>query len=124
MRTIVGILIAGAIGALLRYAVDGAVSQRTSGAFPWGTFVINVTGSLLLGIIFVITTERMTIAPWLRTSITIGLLGAYTTFSTFSLETVRLLEDRVYLLALANIVGSIVVGLTAVAVGMALGRGL
>lgn len=124
MRTIVGILIAGAMGALLRYAVDGAVSRRISGAFPWGTLVINISGSLLLGIVFVITTERMTIAPWLRTSLTIGLLGAYTTFSTLSLETVRLLEDRVYLLALANVVGTMVAGLAAVAVGMALGRSL
>ena len=122
MRTIMGIMVAGALGAWLRYALDGVISQRTSAAFPWGTFVINISGSLVLGILFTLLTERMTVEPWLRSTLTMGFLGAYTTFSTLTLETVRMIEDRVYLLALANSAGSMAAGLAAVSVGIALGR--
>ena len=93
MRTVIGIGVAGAVGALARYGVDGVVSSRSSGPFPWGTFVVNITGAFVLGFLFVLLTERFTIPPWLRSSILIGLLGGYTTFSTWTLETHRLLES-------------------------------
>ena len=119
--TIVGIGFAGAAGALARYWLDGAISRR-AGGFPWGTFVVNVTGSFLLGLVFTALAERTTVDPWVRSSLTIGFLGAYTTFSTLSLESYRLLEDGSYGLAFVNAVGSLAAGLLAVYAGVVLGR--
>jgi fluoride exporter len=116
------IALAGALGALARYWLDGVVSGRTGGGFPWGTFAINVTGSFLLGLVFTLLTERYRVDPWLRAALTIGFLGAYTTFSTLSLETYRLLEDGAVGLALANALGSLAAGLAALYVGVVLGR--
>lgn len=121
MLTVVGIAVAGAMGALARYAVDGWISRR-AGGFPWGTFVVNVTGAFLLGFLFTVFTERFRVSPWMRSAVTIGFLGAYTTFSTFTLETFRLLEDGAYVLGMANAVGSLVAGLVAVWAGVVLGR--
>ena len=122
MRTAVGIAVAGAAGALARYAVEGIVSRRMSGAFPWGTMVVNVTGAFLLGFLFTLLAERLLVAPWFRSTLLIGFLGAYTTFSTLSLETLRLFQDGAHLLALANGAGSLVAGLLAVYAGIVLGR--
>ena len=124
MPIALAIAAAGALGALARYGLDGWISRRAPSSFPWGTFAINVTGSFLLGLAFVLMTERFRPDPWLRSAITIGFLGAYTTFSTFSLETYRLVEDGALGLAAANVVGSIAAGLTAVYAGVVLGRAL
>ena len=124
MRTVVAIAVAGAAGALARYGLDGFVARRASGAFPWGTFVVNVSGAFVLGFVFTVMTEQLTTAPWLRAGVTIGFLGAYTTFSTLSLETYRLLESRSLALAFANIVGSAAAGLLALYGGVVLGRAL
>ena len=123
MRTLVGVAGAGAVGALARWGLSTAIGTRLSG-FPWGTLVVNVTGSFLLGLVFVLLTERIESSPATRLTLTTGLLGAYTTFSTFSLETFRLLEDGAYGAAALNVVGNLVLGLVAVAVGVALGRAL
>lgn len=122
MKTLIGIGIAGAAGALARYAVDGLVANRTGGGFPWGTLAVNVTGSFLLGALFVLLAERLMVAPWIRSSLLIGFIGAYTTFSTLSLETFRLFEDGAHLLALANGLGSLIAGLLAVYGGIVVGR--
>jgi CrcB protein len=124
MRTLIALAIAGALGALARYGVEGWVSDRTGGGFPWGTLVVNVTGALLLGFIFTLVTERITMAAWVRSAVTIGFLGAYTTFSTLSFETFRLAEDGEVVLALANALGSIAAGLVAVYAGVVLGRAI
>jgi CrcB protein len=116
-----GIVIAGGLGALCRYALDGAVGRRFSG-FPWGTFAVNVSGSLALGFLFTLMVKRLEVAPWLRSAVTIGFLGGYTTFSTFSLETFRLLQDRELGLAAANVLGSVAAGLLAVYVGVVAAR--
>jgi len=122
--TAIGIAVAGAFGALARYGLEGFVSRRTPGAFPWGTFVVNMTGSFALGLLFTLFTDRMSVDPWLRSTLTIGFLGAYTTFSTFSLETYRLISDGALGLAFANSLGSLGAGLTAVYLGVVLGRAL
>jgi fluoride exporter len=114
--------LAGALGALARYWLDGVVSRRAGGGFPWGTFAINVSGSFLLGLLFTLLTERYRVDPWIRSALTIGFLGAYTTFSTLSLETYRLLEDGAVALAMANAVGTLAAGLAALYVGVVLGR--
>ena len=123
MRTVVGISVAGAAGALARYGIEGWISRRAT-AFPWGTFVVNISGAFLLGLLFTLLTERFVVAPWLRSAVTIGFLGAYTTFSTLTLETFRLVEDGSYLPAIGNALGSVVVGLVAVFAGVVLGRTL
>ena len=124
MRAVVAIAVAGSFGALARYGLDGFVSRRARGAFPWGTFVVNISGAFIIGLIFTLATERWGLAPWLRSAITIGFLGAYTTFSTFSFETYRLVADRAYGLAAANMLGSCAAGLAAVYVGVVLARAL
>lgn len=123
MRTAVAIGVAGALGALARYGLDGWVSRR-AGSFPWGTFVVNVSGSFLLGLLVTLLGERFAVAPWVRASLTIGFLGAYTTFSTLSLESYRLLEGRSYALAGANLAGSLAAGVLALYGGVVLGRAL
>ena len=122
MRTIVGIALAGAVGALCRYGLEGFVSRRNPSAFPWGTFVVNVTGAFVLGLVFTLLTEHFSVAPWIRGTVTIGFLGAYTTFSTLSFESYRLVEDGAVGLALANTLGSVSAGLVAVYAGVVLGR--
>jgi len=124
MRTVVGIAVAGSIGALARYGLDGLVSRRTAGAFPWGTFAVNVTGSFLLGLLFTVLTEQIAAPPWFRSTLTIGLLGAYTTFSTLSFESYRLIEDGAVGIAAANMLGSMAAGLVAVYLGVVTGRAL
>lgn len=115
--------VAGFFGAIARYGVEGLISSRSDAAFPWGTFVVNISGALALGFLFATLIEgRVIVAPWLRTAATVGLLGAYTTFSTFTLETFRLVEDGSFALAGANAVGSLVVGFVALYIGVVVGR--
>ena len=122
MRTIIAIAIAGAIGALARFGISTLFLQRFGDRFPWGTIVINVTGAFAIGLLFGIFGQRVGGAVWLRTALVVGFLGAYTTFSAFSLETVRLFEDGAFGLGIANAAGSVVAGLVAVYVGILLGR--
>jgi CrcB protein len=122
VRAVIGIGVAGALGALARYGMDGVVSRRAVSAFPWGTFVVNVTGAFALGAVFTLLTERWLAAPWLRSTFTIGFLGAYTTFSTLALEGYRLLEDGAIGLAALNLLGSVVAGVAAVYAGVLVGR--
>ncbi|MEP7059562.1 MAG: CrcB family protein [Actinomycetota bacterium] len=123
MRTIVAVGIAGFIGALARYGVEALITRGTGTAFPWGTLVVNVTGSFLLGWLFAALVKgRLNVAPWLKTGLTVGLVGTYTTFSAFSLETFRLIEDGSYGLAGLNAAGSLVLGLAAVSAGIVVGR--
>jgi CrcB protein len=124
MRTAAAIAIAGALGALARYGLEGFVGRRAPGAFPWGTFVVNISGAFALGFLFTVLTEQLTVAAWLRGAVTIGFLGAYTTFSTLSFETYRLTEDGAIGIAAANALGSLAAGLAAVYVGVVAGRAL
>ena len=124
MRTAAAIAVAGAIGALARYGLEGLVSRRAPGAFPWGTFAVNVSGAFVLGFVFTVMTEQFTVAPWIRGAVTIGLLGAYTTFSTLSFESYRLLEDGAIGIAAANMFVSLAAGLGAVYLGVITGRAL
>ena len=114
----------GFAGAISRYLVDGLVSDRTGGGFPWGTLVVNVTGSFLLGLLFAMTAERAILPAEIRGPVMIGFIGAYTTFSTYMLESWILIEGGSYLPALANLGGSIVIGLVAVAAGLIIGRAI
>jgi len=114
-----GVSVAGAVGAPARYIVERAITRRRAGAFPLGTFVVNVSGSLVLGLIAgAALYHGFAGAPraWLGT----GFCGAYTTFSTFTFETVRLIEEGDTREAFGNAFGSLVVGGLAAGAGLAL----
>lgn len=121
MRTAAAIMIAGALGALARYALQSLIDPRSAG-LPWGTFVVNVSGAFALGFLFTLLTERIGVEPWLRTAITVGFLGAYTTFSTLAFETVRLLDGGEWVAAMLNMAGSAVFGIVAVIAGIWMAR--
>lgn len=112
----------GFFGAIARYVVDGWVATSTGGGFPWGTLVVNVTGSFVLGVLFAASVERDVLPAAIRAPVLIGFIGAYTTFSTLTLESWRLVQDGSYVAAFANIGGSIVLGMIAVVAGLAIGR--
>jgi len=121
---VIAIAVAGAVGAIARYGLDTFITRRTSGAFPWGTFVVNVTGAFLLGLVFTLASERWAMAHWFRSALTVGFLGSYTTFSTLSFATYKLGEDRAYGMAAANMLGTCAAGLVAVYLGVVLARSL
>ncbi|MFI7501027.1 fluoride efflux transporter CrcB [Streptomyces sp. NPDC049687] len=108
----------GMIGAPLRYLTDLAVQSRHDSVFPWGTFLVNITGSLILGTL----TGAADVGPDLRLFLGTGLCGALTTYSTFSYETLRLTETGAGLYALFNAVGSVVAGVGAAFAGVAIGQ--
>jgi CrcB protein len=116
--------VGGFLGAIARYVIDGWVSERTGGAFPWGTLLINVSGSLVVGFLFAVTVERGMLPAESRAPLMIGFVGAYTTFSTLMLESWRLIEDGALLAGFANIAGSSVLGIVAVVAGLTLGRAI
>ena len=122
--TLLLIGVGGFFGAIARYVVDGWVSEATRGTFPWGTLVVNASGSLLLGMLFALAVERASLPAELRGPLGIGFLGAYTTFSTYMLESLRLVEDGAFALGLVNVLGSVAVGLVAIGAGLAIGRAL
>jgi CrcB protein len=115
----IAFLFAAAVGAPARYLLDGWVQDRTGGAFPWGTFVVNFTGCLALGLLTGLGLYHG-LSATTRTIVGTGGLGAYTTFSTFTFETVRLAEEGAVEAALLNVGASLVVGLAAAAAGLAL----
>ena len=112
-------VVAAGVGAPARYLVDGLVQDRTGGAFPWGTFVVNVSGCFLLGVLTGLGMYH-DLDPTVRTVVGTGGLGAYTTFSTFTFETVRLAEEGAVNEALRNATASFVVGLAAASLGIAI----
>ena len=116
--------IGGFCGAIARYAVDTWITDAARTAFPWGTLAINVSGSFAVGLLFALTAERGPLPPELRLPLGVGFLGAYTTFSTFALESLRLAEGGSWSLALANIGGSVLLGMSAVLLGVAIGRAI
>jgi fluoride exporter len=115
-----GVIVAGACGAVLRYLVDHAVQKRAGSGFPLGTLTINVTGSFVLGLLSASALHHGVSAAWL-TVVGTGFVGAYTTFSTFAFDTVRLAEAGRWRPAVLNVALSIGAGLAAAALGLALG---
>ncbi len=112
------------LGANARYWVGDWVAQRYGAAFPYGTLLINLTGSLVIGLFLTLTTERFLVDPRWRTVVAIGFVGAYTTFSTYTYESVTLMLAGQWVLGLVNLFGSAILGALAVTGGIALGRWL
>lgn len=121
---LVVIALGGAVGALARYGLSGAVHRFTSPYFPWGTFVVNVAGCLVFGFIAGLTDERLTIDQTTRAFLLVGMLGAFTTFSTFSFETMELLRNGETTAALMNAGGQLLLGMGAMLAGFLGGKAL
>lgn len=112
----------GFLGANARYLLGTWVAARYGTSFPYGTLVINVSGSFVLGFFLALISERFMLHPHWQLFFAVGFLGAYTTFSTFSFESVALLQDGTWWLGVANMVGSVVLSLMAVLTGMVVAR--
>jgi len=122
LKALIFIAMGGAIGALLRYGASLSVYSFMGRGFPYGTLFVNVTGSLLMGLLSVMMLERFNIGPEWRAAVLVGVLGSFTTFSTFSIETLNLLEQGDVMRAVTNIVLSVLVCLVAVWFGVLIGR--
>lgn len=110
------VLIGGGTGALARYVASSLISQRLGSFFPWGTFVINVTGSFVIGLLMTLLSERMA-HPYWRLLLVVGFLGGYTTFSSFEWETFVAVRANTRSMAALNVIGSVVCGYIAVWLG-------
>jgi len=124
MSQVLAIAGGGAIGALLRYWMSTAVYAMAGRGFPYGTLVVNVLGSLAMGFLYIWLLERTLEGANMRAFLLIGLLGAFTTFSAFSIETLMLMEGGLYVRALTNTLVSVVLCIAAAALGVMLARQL
>jgi CrcB protein len=112
----------GFLGANARYLMAHWIGERYGTSFPYGTLVINVSGSFIIGLFLVLITDRYMVHPNWRLFFSVGFLGAYTTFSTYSFESLVLILSGAWFLGLINLIGSVVLGLGATLCGMALAR--
>ena len=118
MLKLIALLTGGALGTLLRYVVSGLTYRLVVGVFPWGTLVVNLIGSFLVGCLWGLF-EMKTVSPPARTFVFMGLLGGFTTFSTYTLETLNLFREGETKLALLNVAASNILGLALVIAGFA-----
>lgn len=116
--------IGGFLGSVARYWVGAAIGNRMGTRFPYGTFAINITGSFLLGMIMTVLADKMNWNANLRYLVPIGFIGAYTTFSTFEWETFRSVQEGQLLVALLNVVLSVVIGFLALWGGVITGKAI
>jgi CrcB protein len=112
----------GATGAVFRYLMSNGIHAMLGRGFPWGTLSVNISGSLVMGFLYVFMSERMDVSVEWRAGLLIGLLGAFTTFSTFSLETLNLIETGAQLKAVLNILLSVSLCIAGCWLGMIIGR--
>ena len=122
MQQLLAIAGGGALGAVMRFGVSSSVYRVFGREFPYGTLTVNVLGSLLMGLCFILMVERNILSMEWRSIIMIGFLGAFTTFSTFSMETLSLLESGELTRALLNILLSVTLCLAATWIGLTIGR--
>ncbi|HEY2327690.1 MAG TPA: fluoride efflux transporter CrcB [Gaiellaceae bacterium] len=122
MPIVIGVALGGALGASARYLIDRGLEERAGSVFPWSTFVINLSGCFVIGIFAAALVDRHHIPAWIRIGLIMGVVGGYTTFSTFSQETLGLVDAHDFGVALAYVGGSVLLGLLAVYSGGLLGR--
>ena len=122
MPVFIAVALGGAVGSLARYGLDRLIERRSFAVFPWSTFTINVTGCLLIGAVIAALVDRHHTPAWLRLGLVMGVLGGYTTFSTFAQETLDLLEEGRLDVASLYAFGSLTAGVLAVFAGMRIGE--
>jgi CrcB protein len=116
-------VVAGAgIGGGLRYILSFWIAERWGASFPWATFLVNISGAFLLGVVVALSVERSLIPPAWRLFLGVGILGGYTTFSTLSYESIALMQRGLVMQGALNMFGSAVAGLAAVVAGILVGR--
>jgi len=113
----------GVVGALLRYGVSGFTYKYVSGIFPWGTLAVNLSGCFLMGLLWAVS-ERLALPESFKPFVFVGILGAFTTFSTFALETFQLLRDREIKIALFNMLASNILGIAFLIAGFVIAKTL
>jgi CrcB protein len=122
LQTVMGVAFAGAVGALARYAVHVWAARTWGDRFPWGTFIVKIVGCFLLGFVVELVWRSSWNSPWLRVFIPVGLLGGFTTFSTFSYETLQHANAGNWSVVGWNIAANVGIGLAATALGYSLAR--
>ena len=122
MEKFIWISIGAVFGANLRYWVADWAANRWGGGFPYGTFLINMTGSFILGMVIALISDHYIIDPRLRILITIGLLGSFTTFSTYTYESIALIQQGQWWLGLVNLFGSSLLGGLSALLGIWIGK--
>lgn len=122
MPVIVGVALGGALGSSARYGLDRLIERSSSAVFPLSTFTINASGCFLIGVISAALVDRHHLPAWIRIGLVVGVVGGYTTFSTFAQEALDLGEIHPVLVAAAYVVASVAVGITAAYAGGVLGR--
>jgi fluoride exporter len=122
MPVIVGVALGGALGSSARYGLDRLIERSSSAAFPLSTFTINITGCFLIGLISAALVDRHHLPAWIRIGLVVGVIGGYTTFSTFAQEALDLGEIHHVFVAGAYVAASIAVGITAAYAGGLVGR--
>ncbi len=122
MREIIYIAVAGGVGALARYYMTGLAHRLLGDSFPFGTLIVNLLGSFLIGFITQVSLSTGLVPRSLRLALTLGFLGAFTTFSAFSYETLGHIEDRAWMVAAVSVLMNVVIGVVAAFLGVILGR--
>src|SRR5690554_1702055 len=118
MKQLLLVGLGGALGSMLRFGMSTGLHALLGRAFPWGTLFVNVTGSFAIGLLYVLLIERVALGPEWRALLMVGLLGGYTTFSSFSIESLNLIESGDLLRAAVNVLASVVLCLAAVWTGV------
>lgn len=124
MTQILAIAAGGSIGAVMRYLVSTGIYSWFGRGFPYGTLVVNILGSLLMGLLYELFLQRLSVSPEVRAVLLIGFLGAFTTFSTFSIETINLIEQGDLIKAIINILASVILCVLAAWCGLQIVRQL
>lgn len=124
LHDVLGVTVGAGIGGALRYVIGGWMAERWGTSFPWHTLAINIGGAFLLGMLMALSVERSVLPSSVRLFLGVGVLGGFTTFSTLSYESLTLIERGLVGQAVGNMLGSVVLGLIAAALGLIVGRAL
>jgi len=124
MTQLLAIAAGGSVGAVMRFIVSTGIYSWLGRGFPYGTLVVNVIGSLLMGLLYELFLQRLSVSPEVRAVLLVGFLGAFTTFSTFSIETINLIEQGYLVKAIVNVLASVILCVLAAWVGLQIARQL
>jgi len=122
MLKVMIVAVGGGIGATTRYLVSTWAAEKFGTNFPYGTLIVNVVGCFIIGAFMTLTTERLIVSPYWRLLVTVGFVGGLTTFSSYSYETFKLLQDADVLMAIYNLLGNVIIGFFATWLGISVAR--